>query len=55
VIHCNFKKTPIITASDSKKAEQYEIDMSNTFIKSREFKNFFELCAADCAGNIALQ
>jgi hypothetical protein len=55
VNYCNFKKTPIITASDSKKAEQYEIDISNTFLKSREFKKLFELCAADCAGNIALQ
>ncbi len=42
-------------ASDSKKAEQYEIDMSNTFLKSREFKNFFELCAADCSGAVAFQ
>jgi mono/diheme cytochrome c family protein len=55
VIHCNFKKTPIITASDSKKAEQYEIDMSNTFLKSREFKKFFELCAADFSGAVAFQ
>ena len=45
VNYCNFKKTPIITASDDEKAEQYEIDMSNTIIKSREFKKFFELCA----------
>ncbi len=45
VNYCNFKKTPIITASGAEKAEQYEIDMSNTIIKSREFKKFFELCA----------
>jgi hypothetical protein len=55
VIYCNLKKTPFITASNAETTEHYEVDMSNTFIKSREFKKFFELCAADCSGTIAFQ
>jgi mono/diheme cytochrome c family protein len=55
VIHCSLKRTSFITASNSEKSEQYEVDMNNKGMKAKERKKFFELCAADCAGNIAFQ
>jgi mono/diheme cytochrome c family protein len=48
VIHCNLKRTPFITASNSEKTEQYEVDMSSKGMKAKERKKFFELCALDC-------
>jgi hypothetical protein len=55
VIHCSLKRTSFITASNSEKSEQYEVDMNNKGMKAKERKKFFELCATDCTGNIALQ
>ena len=55
VIYCNLKKIPFITASNAKTTEHYEVDMSNTFIKSREFKKLFELCAADLSETVAFK
>ncbi|MGB1037736.1 MAG: hypothetical protein ACPGYY_03745 [Bacteroidia bacterium] len=49
VTYCNFKRTPILTASNSIETKEYKVDMSDKVIKSREIKKFFELCAADCA------
>ncbi|PCJ66860.1 MAG: hypothetical protein COA58_05255 [Bacteroidetes bacterium] len=46
--YCNFKKTPILVASNTEKTHQYQMDMRSKFIKAREFKKIFELCAADC-------
>lgn len=55
VNYCNLKKTPFITASNSEKTEQYEIDMKGKGLRSREIKKFFKLCAADCEGSVAFQ
>jgi mono/diheme cytochrome c family protein len=55
VIHCSLKRTSFITASNSEKSEQYEVDMNNKGMKAKERKKFFELCAADCSGAVAFQ
>lgn len=51
VNYCNFKKTPVLVASDNHTTKEYKVDMSNKTLKAKEIKRIFALCQKDCCNN----